>query len=131
MTDRTGRDSRMKALLIVAHGSRKANANRYLEHLTADIRSAAGDRFSRVECAFLQYNGPYAADTIAALVDDGIRHITIFPYFLAAGGHVTSDIPTLVESARAAHPNLVIETTPFLGEVKGLKDLILEAIPAD
>ncbi len=118
----------MKALLIVAHGSRKKDANRFLERLSAEMEVEVKDRFSRVTCAYLQYNGPFAVDRITELVKEGMRHIVIFPFFLSAGGHVTSDIPKLVRQAERDHPDVVFETTPFLGEITDLKKLILEAV---
>lgn len=118
-----------KALLIIAHGSRRADANRYLEKLPAELEADIKDRFLKVACAYLQFNGPYAWDTISELVQEGVRHIVIFPFFLSAGGHVTSDIPELIQQAEAQFPDVVFETITFLGGLKGLKDLILEAVP--
>ena len=118
----------MKALLIVAHGSRKAEANRLLEELTVDLATEAKDRFSAVRCAYLQYSEPFAADMIDVLVKAGADHVVIFPFFLAAGGHVTTDIPELVLQSEKRYPGVTFETSTFLGGVDGLQRLVLEAV---
>ncbi len=119
---------KMNALLIVAHGSRQKDANRFLETLSTEIAAEAGDSFSMVQCAFLQYNGPFVADGIADLVAKGANHIVVFPFFLAAGSHVISDLPNLVRKAKEKYPQVTFETASFLGEIKGLKNLILDAV---
>jgi len=118
----------MKALLIIAHGSRRADANRHLERLTSGIAAEAGDRFSKVRCAYLQHSKPLAGEVIAELVEQGVNHITLLPFFLSEGGHVRSDIPELVRSAGERFPEVVFEIKPFLGELTGLKALILDNI---
>lgn len=127
-TEPTSTPDFMKALLIVAHGSRKIDANQKLEDLTTELAETAKPHFDRVVCAFLQFNGPYAADVIAELVAAGIDHIVVFPFFLAEGSHVTSDIPALVQTAGKQYPGVVFETAPFLGEIKELSHLVLKSV---
>ncbi|MBU2647190.1 CbiX/SirB N-terminal domain-containing protein [bacterium] len=118
----------MKALLIVAHGSRQREANRFLESLSAEIAAEADGKFDMVESAFLQFNGPYAIDIIADLIEKGADHIVVFPYFLSEGRHVLTDIPNLIQEAQVQYPGVVIEARPMLGEIRGLKDLILDVV---
>jgi len=115
----------MKILLIVAHGSRQKAANKHLKRLVADLGTGMEGRFDKVACAFLQFNGPFVIDTLAELIAEGATHIVIFPYFLSEGSHVTSDIPKLVQEAKQLHAGVTFEVAPMLGEMKGLKDLIL------
>jgi sirohydrochlorin ferrochelatase len=115
----------MKILLIVAHGSRQEFANQHLKRLTADIGADVEGRFDKVQCAFLQFNGPFVIDTIAELVAEGATQIVLFPYFLSEGSHVTSDIPGLVKEAKRLYAGVIFEIAPMLGEIQGLKELIL------
>ncbi len=118
----------MKALLIVAHGSRQKDANRFLETLSAEIAADTSGKFALVQCAFLEFNGPFVNKSIADLVLKGARHIVVFPFFLLSGSHVTTDLPKLIMEAMVLYPDVVFETAIFLGGIKGLKNLILDAV---
>jgi sirohydrochlorin ferrochelatase len=118
----------MKALLIVAHGSRQKDANRSLETLSTELATDTGGKFALVQCAFLQFNGPFVDESVAELISKGARHIVIFPFFLLSGSHVKIDLPKLILEAKVLHPDVVFDTATFLGGIKGLKDLILDAV---
>ncbi|NQU66082.1 MAG: CbiX/SirB N-terminal domain-containing protein [SAR324 cluster bacterium] len=118
----------MNALLIVAHGSRQKDANRFLEALSAEIAAEADDKFAMVQCTFLEFNGPFAGESIADLVSKGAQHIVVFPFFLSAGRHVAIDLPNLIGQAETKYPQVVFEIATFLGGIKGLKNIILEAV---
>ena len=36
----------------------------------------------------------------------------VTPYFLTMGRHLTEDLPRLMEDVRAAHPDLIVESSP-------------------
>jgi sirohydrochlorin ferrochelatase len=120
----------MKALLIAAHGSRKPAANDEIATLAAAIAAIAAGRFDRVRCAFLQLTAPLIPEVIAELVADGADEIVIFPFFIAAGSHVKSDIPNLVAEARGHHPHVRFRVAPHLGACEGIARFILEAVGA-
>ena len=52
--------------------------------------------------------------------------ITVFPLFMAPGGHIRNDLPRIVEELRAAHAGLPIAVQTAVGEVPE----ILEAMAA-
>ena len=56
----------MKALLIIAHGSRNEKANEEVRRLTESIGRKAGGVYDRVEHAFLEITEPAALASIAA-----------------------------------------------------------------
>jgi uroporphyrin-III C-methyltransferase len=91
-------------VLIVGHGSRRAEANE-------DVRQAAlriGERggFVLVEPAFLEIEHPNIAEGFARLVQRGARDITVHPYFLSPGRHTRGDIPLEVSEAASQHPDI-------------------------
>jgi sirohydrochlorin cobaltochelatase len=118
----------MKTLLIAAHGSRKPDANAEIAALAESVAAIAAGRFDRVRCAFLQLTRPLIAEVIADLVTEGADEIVVFPFFIAAGSHVKSDIPDLVAQAREAHPEVVFRVAPHLGACEGIARFILEAV---
>jgi sirohydrochlorin ferrochelatase len=118
----------MKALLIVAHGSRRKDSNDEVRRLADRIRENSGPSFGLVASAFLEISSPQMDSAIADLVDEGATDIVIFPYFLAAGTHVATDIPRIVEEEKALRPNITFEILPHLGALQGISTLILNQI---
>lgn len=118
----------MKALLIIAHGSRKKEYNEEIRRLVKDMEQSEFNRFDFVKCAFNQFAEPTFHEQIEALVNSGATHIKVLPYFIAAGGHVSQDIPELIEGARKDHPSIHIESTPHLGKFSGIIKMILEEV---
>ena len=115
-----------KALLIISHGSRRAAPNEEVAELTARVRDLAGGM--TVERAFLEITEPTVQQKIDELAAVGLKDIRIFPHFLAAGAHVTSDIPREIETARQKHPGITFSILPHLGSLTTLPALILNLL---
>lgn len=118
----------MRALLIVAHGSRRKESNDEVRRLATRIQESAGPAFDTVTSAFLEISSPQIDSAVADLIDDGVEEIKVFPYFLAAGTHVVNDIPEKIAEEREAHPSVVFEILPHLGALQGISTLILNQI---
>lgn len=118
----------MKVLLIVAHGSRQPTANAEIASLAEAVGPIATGRFDLVRSAFLQLTEPLIPETIAELVAEGATEIVVFPFFIAAGSHVLTDIPDLVAEARRTYPEVVFRVTPHLGACQGIAPFILDAV---
>jgi sirohydrochlorin ferrochelatase len=118
----------MRALLIIAHGSRRNESNDEVLRLTERIRGNSVPAFHLVACSFLEISSPQVDSAIADLVDEGATEITVFPYFLSAGTHVVSDVPNLIEEAKAQYPNVHFSVLPHLGALQGISTLILNHI---
>ncbi len=126
----------MKALLLIAHGSRSASANAEIRALAAQLQlrgaggfgsgSGSGSGFERVEHAFLEMAEPTIVQGGAKLVADGAGEIVVLPYFLAAGRHVAEDIPAEVALIEAQHPEVKIIMAAHLGAAAGIQPLIHE-----
>lgn len=116
----------MNCLLVVAHGSRRAESNQEIKRLTDKVASLAGDQFARVEYAFLELADPLIPDAIQSLSDDGATSVLVVPYFLARGAHVASDIPQQVAIAQKANPELSIAISDYLGAVEEMPKLIVQ-----
>lgn len=108
-------------VLIVGHGSRRAEANE-------DVREAAlriGERgdFVLVEPVFLELEHPNIAEGFTRLVQRGARDITVHPYFLSPGRHTRGDIPVEVSEAASRHPGINYRIT----EPLSAHPLVIEA----
>jgi uroporphyrin-III C-methyltransferase len=110
-----------RAVLVVGHGSRRAEANE-------DVREAArliGERggFSLIAAAFLEIEHPNISEGFAQLVERGAQHLTVHPYFLSPGRHTRGDIPVEVREATSEHPGITYEITEPLAAHR----LVIEA----
>jgi sirohydrochlorin ferrochelatase len=116
----------MNSLLLVAHGSRRAASNEEIRTLTAELRHKAGSRYADVSCAFLELAEPSIPDGILQCIRRGATRVTVFPYFLSAGRHVTADIPAAVNAIAARHPQIDITIAPYLGGAGAMSELIMQ-----
>ena len=114
----------MRGLLIVAHGSRRKESNDEVRALTEGVVSNAGASFEKVGSAFLELTTPLIGPSMASLVAKGVTELVVFPLFLAAGTHVSKDIPGIVGKEAEKYPQLQVTVLPHLGAVGGLGALI-------
>jgi len=116
----------MRALLVVAHGSRRAASNDEVRALTEQLRPQAESEFGHVACAFLELADPLIPDGLQQCLQAGAKDVVLLPYFLSAGRHVTEDIPNIVAEFTTAHPTLNVHISPHLGTEPSLPAALLQ-----
>jgi len=116
----------MKALLVVAHGSRRAESNDEVRALTRRLGVQTHGVYDRVECAFLELAEPSIPDGLRAAVREGATRVTVVPYFLSAGRHVVTDIPAEIEVVRKEFPGVEIVLAPYVGAASEMTGLLLQ-----
>ncbi len=102
------------AVVLLGHGSRRAEANRGLEQVARAVGSLLDGEV--VEIAYLQLARPGLAEAVERCVAAGARRVAVVPFFLFTGAHVLDDIPAEVERLRALHPGVVISVGRVLGD---------------
>lgn len=113
----------MLGLLVVDHGSRRAEANAQLLDIAARIaRLRPGVPLAT---AHLDVCPPTIADGVAALLAQGCDDLRVLPYFLSAGRHLSQDIPDAVRAALAARPEVRWTVGGALGPDDALAALLL------
>ena len=115
--------ARSPAILLVDHGSRRAEANLLLEEVAERIRARETDRIVRI--AHLEILPPTVGDGIDACVTAGAGEIVVHPYLLAPGRHTSDDIPRLVDAATARHPGVKVRISAPLGLHEKIVDVVL------
>ncbi len=115
----------MKALLLVAHGSRREASNDEVRDLTRLLQKV-DNSFQHVACAFLELAEPSIPDGLRAAIATGAGEVVVLPYFLSAGRHVVTDIPADVAVVQAEHPDVPIRVAPYLGAAEGVVQILLE-----
>lgn len=112
------------ALILVAHGSRKASSNEEVKSLTEKLEALVGQKYAMVTTAFLEFTEPSLEEGMLSCIEKGAREIVILPYFLASGNHVTRDIPEAVQKIEASHPQVKITLKEHIGSASGMVSLL-------
>jgi sirohydrochlorin ferrochelatase len=122
----------MQALLVIAHGSRRATSNDEVRELTRQLAERARADYPIVRCAFLELAEPSIPDGIEQCIREGANEVVVLPYFLSAGRHVVTDIPNEVRGKQAEYPHIPIRIAPYLGAHASIPDLLLASasVPA-
>lgn len=102
------------ALILFAHGARDSRWAAPFERLQQLTQAKLPD--TSVRLAFLELMSPSLPETVAALVAQGCRHVSVVPVFLGQGGHVLRDLPLLLGQVRQDHPGLTVTVTGAVGE---------------
>jgi sirohydrochlorin ferrochelatase len=105
----------MKALLLVAHGSRRNQSNSEVLILADKLKGHCSEQYAIVHAAFLELAEPEIPEGIKHCVDHGATSIVVLPYFLNSGRHVTEDIPNIVNSTKRDYPNIDIGIAAHIG----------------
>ncbi len=114
------------AILLLGHGSRAKEANDTLRNIAEAVSKKGG--WTLVKAAFLQIERPGIKEAIDEIVSKGVTEITVMPYFLYPGLHVTRDIPVEIEAVKAGYPALKIRIARNLGFDEKLVDMAVERI---
>jgi sirohydrochlorin ferrochelatase len=112
------------ALLLVDHGSRRAEANAALDRVADQLRTACPDRI--VRAAHMDLAEPSLAEALAACVAAGAREVVVVPFFLARGSHGAEDVPRLAHEAALRHPGVSVRVSEPLGPHPKLAEIALE-----
>jgi sirohydrochlorin cobaltochelatase len=114
----------MHGIVLFAHGARDPEWARPFEAIRDAIRARRPE--IPIAVAYLEIMTPTLEGAIDAIIANGAIAITVFPLFMAQGGHLKQDLPKILDAIRAAHPSIPIALESAVGEVPE----ILEAIAA-
>lgn len=114
----------MRGIVLFAHGARDPEWARPFEVIRDRLRINRPEY--PVALAYLDKMAPTLEEAIASLIGEGASSITVFPLFMAQGGHLKQDLPRILASIRANYPHLPISLESAIGDVPE----ILEAIAA-
>jgi len=105
----------MKALVLIAHGSRRETSNTEFSTMVSLLGLELNDTFAHVEASFLEFCEPSVETSLEAMIDKGIKDIIIYPFFLNSGKHVSDDIPMKVQRIREMYPDVSLRLLPHFG----------------
>ena len=114
------------AILIMAHGSRIAEANDAAREIAKMVREMTG--YDIVEVSFRELHLPTIQQGIDACVAKGAERVLLIPYFLFIGAHVQEDLPEEMAQARQRHPQVEFAMGSHLGVHRKLAEVVVERI---
>ena len=117
----------MKALLLVAHGSRRKQSNDEVILLADKLRNNCSQQYNIINAAFLELAEVLIPDGIKQCVDEGASSIVVLPYFLNSGRHVVEDIPNILNDCNALYPEIDISLAPHLGASSLMMKLLIDS----
>lgn len=114
------------AVLLIAHGSRRAEANGDLVQLARRIQAAID--YPIVEIAFLEIAAPDILTGAECCAARGANRVLMCPYFLSAGMHLMRDLREARGRLAKAFPHIEFRLGPPLGPHPLLDQLVIERI---
>ncbi len=102
------------ALLLVAHGSPRAQSNADVLAVAELVRQQG--TFTAVAVAYLDCNPPTIAEAIKGLVPANFGSITAVPYFLHEGRHTALDVPRQLAEMAQLYPGPEWKLGPSIGQ---------------
>ena len=115
----------MKALLLVAHGSRRKESNDEVSVLADKLKQHCSGQYDIIHAAFLELADPLIPEGLKKCIDDGAKSVIVLPYFLNSGRHVVEDIPQIVNDTKKDFPDVEIKISSHLGASELMMDLLI------
>jgi sirohydrochlorin cobaltochelatase len=120
------KDSRQPAILLIGHGTRIASGVAEFQLLAKQLQRVLPDR--TCVAGFLELAKPTLPEVLEQLRQQGFWRITALPALLLAAGHMKRDIPTVLSTYQAHHPELSITFGKELGIDANLLQIAHERI---
>jgi sirohydrochlorin ferrochelatase len=114
-------------LMIMAHGSRKIEANQEFEQLTHSIAQQK-HHYAEVKPCFLELASPSLAVAVEQSLHQGYTQFDVYPLFFNRGNHVTSDIPRQVSHLEEQYPQCTFRRLEYFGTYDQLGGQVLQHI---
>ena len=114
------------AILLIAHGSRRKQANDDLHRLRDLVLDRPPRGVDIVEVGFLELAEPSIPDGFHACVRRGATEVRIVPFFLSMGVHMAEDLEEFRRQFAESHPAVTVNVRPPLGLHEKVVDVIRE-----
>ena len=103
-----------QALIFFAHGSRNPAWASAMERLREMVAERSPTTVTRL--AFLETQNPSLEACVAELVGLEMTRVRVVPLFMASSGHLTRDLPALLEMLGQRFPLVALDLLGPVGE---------------
>ena len=114
----------MRGIVLFAHGARDPEWARPFEEIRDRVRASRPEY--PIALAYLEIMSPTLEEAIGSLIAEGASAVTVFPLFMAQGGHLKEDLPRILDAIRASQPHVPISLESAIGEVPEILAAIAE-----
>lgn len=114
------------AVLLIAHGSRRPEANHDLVQL-ADLLKSRGN-YDVVEVSYLELATPTILEGGRSCIHRGVSRVLMLPYFLSAGVHVVTDLQEYQQQLSREFPEVEIVLCPHLGLHPLMAEIVMDRL---
>lgn len=114
------------AVLLIAHGSRRAEANADLEELARRVTAQGG--YAIVEVSYLELATPTIPDGGRRCIARGANRVLMLPYFLSAGRHVTEHLVEHQRQLAEEFPDVAFQLCPPMGLHPLMTQIVLDRL---
>lgn len=118
----------LKALLIMAHGSPRPEANEDIRKVADQIRMQNSHPI--VVVGYLDCNQPDIATAIDDCVSAGATVIEAVPYFLHSGRHLLLDVPAILKEGSLRYPAVTILMGRYVGQQPQIAEVLMTRVRA-
>lgn len=119
-------DEVQTAVLLIAHGSRRPEANADLLRVAEQV--ATQGRYALVETSYLELSPPTIAEGGRKCVHRGANRVLMLPYFLSAGVHVVQDLEAARQELSEEFPQVTFQLCPPLGLHPLMVQIVLDRL---
>ncbi|MDA0588649.1 MAG: cobalamin biosynthesis protein CbiX [Planctomycetota bacterium] len=116
----------MIAIQLIAHGSRRDEANADLEEVATRLRERSDYGF--IVASYLEIADPSIPVAARLCVAAGATEVLLMPYFLSAGSHVTRDLQRFRDELNAEFAGVKFRLCPPLGLHQLMLDIICDRL---
>ena len=117
-----------QALILFAHGSSNPTWREPFDDIARKVQVLLVEQGQAVavQLAFLELMSPSVDQAIHDLTQQGVRDIRIVPLFFGVGKHIAEDLRNIIDAAQMAHPDVVIQIMPALGQSDWMRQAMAE-----
>lgn len=113
-------------IVILGHGSRAKKAQSVFNKIVSMVENKVD--YDLVKGAAMELSEPSLEQSVAEIVDKGIKKVNIVPLFLFPGIHIQEDIPELIEELREKYPAVQFKYGKNIGADEKVADILVERI---
>lgn len=113
-----------RALIVLGHGSRAADAMTEFLRLVALVRERCPDDLVLPAC--MEMAKPSLHEAVAEAVNAGVGEIMVLSCFLFSGNHVKRDVPAMLDELRTVYPQVCLHMSLPIGPDARIAEILVE-----